>query len=63
MYCVSNGPQRREYFRKVSSVRFTKSLIFVFLALGRKISHNTKQQSERSNFTTLHDENVLRIFL
>ena len=51
VYCVWNGSQWREYFWRMSSVKFfTKSLIFVFLALGRKIPHNTKHQSERSDF-------------
>ena len=49
VYCVWNGLQWREYFQRMSSVKFfTKSLIFVFLALGCKIPHNTKHQSERN---------------
>ena len=51
VYCVWNGLQWREFFRIMSSVKFfTKSLIFVFFALGRKIPHNTKHLSERNDF-------------
>ena len=51
VFCILNERQLREYFWRLSSVN-TKSLIFVFRALGRKIAHNIQLWSERSNFLT-----------
>ena len=41
LFCILSRPQQKEYFRRVSSVN-TKSLIFVFWALGCKMPQNSK---------------------